>query len=108
MLSSDLAGDLLYVRLLGQDFVVLNSEKVARALLDQRSTLYSDRPVIPTHTLYDPRFPFVATWLTERSQGSAWILVRSCYPTVTSGGFIENFSTKLYDQSLKPVTERFT
>ncbi|KIK97014.1 hypothetical protein PAXRUDRAFT_10437 [Paxillus rubicundulus Ve08.2h10] len=71
MLSSNLAGDLLYVRLLGQDFVVLNSEKVARALLDQRSTLYSDRPVIPTHTLFGMDFstvmlPYGDEWRLHR------------------------------------------
>ncbi|KAI6039877.1 cytochrome P450 [Pisolithus marmoratus] len=38
-------GDLFYMRLLGQDFIVLNSEKIARELLDQRSSIYSDRPV---------------------------------------------------------------
>ncbi|KIJ62887.1 hypothetical protein HYDPIDRAFT_30029 [Hydnomerulius pinastri MD-312] len=64
-------GDLLYVRLLGHDFIVLNSEKVARALLDQRSTIYSDRPYIPTNTLFGMDFstvmlPYGDEWRLHR------------------------------------------
>lgn len=47
-------GELLYLRLLGQNFIILNSEKVARALLDQRSSIYSDRPVLPTNKSFVP------------------------------------------------------
>ncbi|KAH7884762.1 cytochrome P450 [Phlebopus sp. FC_14] len=64
-------GDLLYVRLLGQDFIVLNSERMARALLDHRSTIYSDRPVIPTHNLFGMQFstvmlPYGDEWRLHR------------------------------------------
>lgn len=45
-------GDLIYFRLIGLDFIVINSEKVARALMDQRSAIYSDRPFIATNKLY--------------------------------------------------------
>ncbi|KAG2100141.1 cytochrome P450 [Suillus discolor] len=41
-------GDLFFVRLLGQKVVVINSEHVAKALLDKRSRIYSDRPYIAT------------------------------------------------------------
>ncbi|OAX42469.1 cytochrome P450 [Rhizopogon vinicolor AM-OR11-026] len=44
-------GKLVYTRLLGIDMVVLNSETVARELLDKRSAIYSDRPVIRTSQL---------------------------------------------------------
>lgn len=37
---------------MGQEFVVINSEKTARALLDQRSAIYSDRPILPTRKFY--------------------------------------------------------
>ena len=47
-----MAGDLLHVRLLGQHFIILNSEKMARALLDQRSALYSDRLVVRAYSMY--------------------------------------------------------
>ncbi|KAG2114145.1 cytochrome P450 [Suillus discolor] len=41
-------GDLFFVRLLGQEIVVINSQHVAEALLDKRSRIYSDRPYMAT------------------------------------------------------------
>ncbi|KAG1729472.1 hypothetical protein EDB19DRAFT_907368 [Suillus lakei] len=37
---------------MGQEFVVINSEKTVRALLDQRSAVYSDRPILPARKFY--------------------------------------------------------
>ncbi|KAI9566820.1 cytochrome P450 [Boletus coccyginus] len=64
-------GDLLHVRLLGQSFIILNSEKTARALLDQRSSLYSDRPVIVAHSMFGMDFstvmlPYGDEWRLHR------------------------------------------
>ncbi|OJA17244.1 hypothetical protein AZE42_11545 [Rhizopogon vesiculosus] len=39
-------GELIYSRVLGIDMIIINSETVARELLDKRSAIYSDRPVI--------------------------------------------------------------
>ncbi|KAG1837792.1 cytochrome P450 [Suillus subalutaceus] len=41
-------GDLVFVRLLGQEVVVINSQHVAEALMDKRSRIYSDRPYLAT------------------------------------------------------------
>ncbi|KAG2060511.1 cytochrome P450 [Suillus hirtellus] len=41
-------GDLLFVRLLGQEVVVINSQHVAEALLDKRARIYCDRPYLAT------------------------------------------------------------
>ncbi|KAG2368699.1 cytochrome P450 [Suillus spraguei] len=41
-------GDLVFVRILDQNAVVINSQHVAQALLDKRSAIYSDRPYIAT------------------------------------------------------------
>ncbi|KAH7915421.1 cytochrome P450 [Hygrophoropsis aurantiaca] len=41
-------GDLVYSRFFSQDIIVINSEEIARDLLDHRSHIYSDRPVIVT------------------------------------------------------------
>lgn len=46
------AGDLLYIEILGQKILVINSEKVAEDLLDKRSQNYSDRPQVPMVKLY--------------------------------------------------------
>ncbi|KAL4062900.1 cytochrome P450 [Scleroderma citrinum] len=64
-------GELLYLRLLGQNFIILNSEKVARALLDQRSSIYSDRPELPTNSLFGSDFssvmlPYGEEWKLHR------------------------------------------
>ena len=37
-------GELLYIRLLNQEVIVINSEEVAKDLLERRSRKYSDRP----------------------------------------------------------------
>ncbi|OAX43704.1 cytochrome P450 [Rhizopogon vinicolor AM-OR11-026] len=39
-------GDLVYSRVLGQHFIIISSMKVARDLLDKRSAIYSNRPVL--------------------------------------------------------------
>ncbi|EKM56473.1 uncharacterized protein PHACADRAFT_253615, partial [Phanerochaete carnosa HHB-10118-sp] len=43
---SEQYGDIIYLSLLGQPMVILNSAKDAVALLDKRSNIYSDRPVL--------------------------------------------------------------
>ncbi|KAF8125912.1 cytochrome P450 [Mycena galopus ATCC 62051] len=47
-------GDLVYLNAFRQSVIVINSAKVARDLLDQRSSIYSDRPVLaqPMANLY--------------------------------------------------------
>jgi hypothetical protein len=50
------AGDLVYSRLLGKDIIILNSEKVAKELLENRSKNYSDRPYLITTELLGLRF----------------------------------------------------
>ncbi|KAG1742276.1 cytochrome P450 [Suillus paluster] len=44
-------GKIIHSRILGIDLVVINSENIARELLDKRSAIYSDRPVIRTNEL---------------------------------------------------------
>ncbi|KAG2042217.1 cytochrome P450 [Suillus americanus] len=53
-------GDLIRIQLMGQEIVVINSEKIARALLDRRSAVYSDRPsILPVRKF------FGVEWLTS-------------------------------------------
>ncbi|KAG2141287.1 cytochrome P450 [Suillus clintonianus] len=49
-------GKIIHSRLLGIDFIIINSEAIARELLDKRSAIYSDRPVIRTNELYGLAF----------------------------------------------------
>ena len=47
-----LAGGLVYANLLGKDFIIINSIKVAHDLLERRSAIYSERPYIPANELW--------------------------------------------------------
>ncbi|KAG1735601.1 cytochrome P450 [Suillus paluster] len=49
-------GDIVYTRFLGQHFVVINSEHVARTVVDRRSAIYSDRPHIATNEYFGLSF----------------------------------------------------
>jgi hypothetical protein len=41
------AGDIAHVNVLGQHIFVLNSAKTAVDMLDKKSSIYSDRPIVP-------------------------------------------------------------
>ncbi|CAE6398837.1 unnamed protein product [Rhizoctonia solani] len=51
-IGEQLESDIVYLEILGQKILVLNSAEAASDLLDKRSALYSDRPSIPM--LADP------------------------------------------------------
>jgi hypothetical protein len=38
----------MFVRILDEEIVVVNSQPIAEALLDKRSRIYSDRPYLAT------------------------------------------------------------
>ncbi|KIK96423.1 hypothetical protein PAXRUDRAFT_825949 [Paxillus rubicundulus Ve08.2h10] len=66
-------GDIIYTQLLGQDIIVLSSERVARDLLDRRSHNYSSRPasLIPINELFGTEFssiflPYGDRWRLHR------------------------------------------
>ena len=43
-----LPGNLIYARILDQEVVIINSQDDAKALLEKRGVIYSDRPYIAT------------------------------------------------------------
>ncbi|KAG2086383.1 uncharacterized protein F5147DRAFT_545944, partial [Suillus discolor] len=45
---SAMYGDLVFVRSLDEEMVVINSQHITEALLDKRSRIYSDRPYLAT------------------------------------------------------------
>ncbi|KAI6116851.1 cytochrome P450 [Pisolithus croceorrhizus] len=64
-------GDLVYSRIFGQDFLIVNSENTARLLADQRSSIYSDRPHSPIYLLFGihhmtPSLQYGSEWKTQR------------------------------------------
>ncbi|KIJ66083.1 hypothetical protein HYDPIDRAFT_110226 [Hydnomerulius pinastri MD-312] len=64
-------GDIVYSRLFQQDIIVINSEKIAKELLDERSNNYADRPFIATSPLFGAEFnmaflPYGPLWRLQR------------------------------------------
>ncbi|KAI6122286.1 cytochrome P450 [Pisolithus croceorrhizus] len=64
-------GDLTYSQVLGKEYIIINSEKVAHELLDQRSSIYSDRPRVPSVELLGlgfttPMLPYGEEWRQHR------------------------------------------
>ncbi|KAF9223388.1 cytochrome P450 [Gyrodon lividus] len=60
-------GEIVSCRVFGEQYVILNSERVIKALVEQRSSIYSDRPVIRTTSLFGLDFntahlPYSGTW----------------------------------------------
>ena len=45
-------GGLIYVNLLGKDFIIIGTARVAHDLMDRRSTIYSERPFIKANEMY--------------------------------------------------------
>ena len=41
-------GNIFMIRVLKQDIIVISSKKIAKDLLDRRSSIYSDRPYLAT------------------------------------------------------------
>ncbi|KIJ07215.1 hypothetical protein PAXINDRAFT_121182 [Paxillus involutus ATCC 200175] len=67
-------GEVIYARLLDQEVVILNSQSVAVELLEKRSQIYSDRPVIATVEPYGMGCNFAI----ER-YGDQWRLCRRIF-----------------------------
>ncbi|KAF8555769.1 cytochrome P450 [Imleria badia] len=67
-------GDIMYIRLLDMDVIVLNSTFVATELLEKRSKMYSDRPRIPTLVPFGHEFDFLYA-----PYGGYWRLCRRIF-----------------------------
>jgi hypothetical protein len=52
VLTEGMAGDVLSFHVFGKVIVILNSFKANKDLLEKRSDIYSDRPVIPIVDMY--------------------------------------------------------
>ncbi|KAG6327978.1 hypothetical protein ID866_11111, partial [Astraeus odoratus] len=67
-------GKIIYSTLLGKDFIIINDNDIAYALLEQRSTIYSDRPYLSTNEFFG--FDFSTAFLPY---GNKWRLHRKMY-----------------------------
>ncbi|CAE6401968.1 unnamed protein product [Rhizoctonia solani] len=83
-LGEILHSDVIYLNLLGHDIVVLNSAQAAQELLDQRSSIYSDRfcPLIyQDKALFDwstspPFLGYNDVWRHHRRMMNKWLNIR--------------------------------
>ena len=48
------AGNVIYFQMLGKDVIIINSEKIAKELLEHRSRNYSDRPYLLINEMSGP------------------------------------------------------
>ncbi|KAH7907808.1 cytochrome P450 [Hygrophoropsis aurantiaca] len=64
-------GDIFSIRLFNQDVIVINSEEIAKDLLEKRSSNYSDRPFLPTLKPFGWDLNFAFT-----PYGNEWRLAR--------------------------------
>ncbi|KAF8737843.1 cytochrome p450, partial [Rhizoctonia solani] len=69
-LGEQLESDIVYLEILGQKILVLNSAEAASDLLDKRSTIYSDRPSIPMLT--DPSLMNWSKAVSLAKYGELW------------------------------------
>ncbi|KAG2140256.1 cytochrome P450 [Suillus bovinus] len=89
-------GDLVFVRLLGQEVLVINSQHIAEALLNKRSRIYSDRPYVATVKPFGWSVNFAFT-----GYGDEWRLCRRLFHQT----FRPNSALKFRPMQLKQARE---
>ena len=65
LMSITCPGDLVYCTLFGRQILVVQTADVAKALLEQRSSIYSDRPPVRVHKEYVHCFRYPIFRLTS-------------------------------------------
>ncbi|KAI9459771.1 cytochrome P450 [Boletus coccyginus] len=95
------ASDLVYSRLLGKDIIIINSEKIAKDLLGDRSRNYSDRPYFITHDMSGAWF-FSCSRTKFIIQGVVWVSVPFLCHMAIVGDTTGGFSTKHFGSSRYP------
>ncbi|KAG1841703.1 cytochrome P450 [Suillus subalutaceus] len=92
-------GDIVYSTILGHEFVIINSEKLARTLLEQRSGVYSDRPYVFTNVLHVNIFHYFNTGLLP--YGDLWRQHRKMF----HAGFNKEACRKYQSMQLQKVRQ---
>ncbi|KAF8123450.1 cytochrome P450 [Boletus edulis] len=67
-------GDIFMIRVLKQDIIMINSERIAKELFERRSSIYSDRPYLAAKDPYG--WSFHLTWA---QYGDRWRLQRRIF-----------------------------
>ena len=93
----------MYLNIVGQPIVVVNSSKVAKDLLDKRSGIYSDRPVSVSYNireilLSNEIFRLDYVWTTVRTAIS---LQHPCSLTASRVGFGASYAMQNYGEKFR-------
>ncbi|QRW23980.1 cytochrome P450 family protein [Rhizoctonia solani] len=83
--GKQLNSDIVYMNMMGQSLVVLNTAQAASDLLDKRSAIYSDRvcaPMVKNPTLLDwsgfaGMLPYSDLWRRQRRRVNNWLNIRA-------------------------------
>ncbi|CAE7183725.1 unnamed protein product [Rhizoctonia solani] len=84
-LGKQLDSDIVYLNMMGQPFVILNSAEAAVDLFEKRSSIYSDRvcaPMLKNPALLDwsgfiPILPYDDLWRRQRRRMNNWLNIRA-------------------------------
>ncbi|KAF9238500.1 cytochrome P450 [Melanogaster broomeanus] len=87
-------GDIVYSTLLGQEFIIINSAKLAHVLLDQRSAIYSDRPHMSTNKLFGMDFA-----LALLPYGNEWKFHRKLFSIAINKQTMPQYKTRLMQKA---------
>ncbi|KAF9238508.1 cytochrome P450 [Melanogaster broomeanus] len=87
-------GDIVYSTVLGQEFIIINSAKLAHELLDQRSAIYSNRPYVSMNQLFGMDFAMALL-----PYGNMWKLHRKLFNIALNKQVIPQYRTRLMQKS---------
>jgi hypothetical protein len=94
----DFSGDVVSYHVFGQVIIVLNSVKAAKELLEKRSRIYSDRPVVPFYDMcaFIIQRPIPSSHFRLIRMGWDWFLPSAKYGEYWRRG------RRLLDHGLRP------
>ncbi|CAE6444282.1 unnamed protein product [Rhizoctonia solani] len=84
-LGKQLNSDIIYMNMMGQPVVILNSARAASDLLEKRSAIYSDRvnaqmvenPALLDWSGFIPVLPYADLWRRQRRRMNNWLNIRA-------------------------------
>lgn len=89
-------GSILYLRIFGQQIIILDSLEDATELLERRSKSYSSRPIVPMYDLYVISYSSIShlSPLTLTVEWGLFRQVLACVFTGKNGGNSAGYSSK--------------
>lgn len=98
------SGDIVYLKLFGRPFVVVNSAKVAFEMLDRKGALYSDRPIRPMLELSTIDQAVVQVPYGDRHRKLRTLILKALGTKATVSGFATVFEEN-WNRFLRRIVE---